>query len=785
MVEAYPKQAANIKDLYNWIRQETKARQERADLLEREGREDNADNWAKMYQAAAKSMEEYQKALTETRQLELEMNMDRINAEEKFYEISSSEAASKRTAVLREQLALKTEDYLAAEKEGAIGDLSRTKALDQIAKINTQLLEQKKILSESTAFGGMIAGLKEYGRSAVDVGSQVKQAFIGAFTGIENALVEFVRHGKLNFTDLANSILDDIARIAVRTAVTGPLSSWLGTLMSAAPAAAQYLPGSTEGGGLLGGTSAGGLSSLVGAMGSAVKMGAATGTEAGAAAGIGSMLPVVGLAVAGGMVAYQFGSDFFGKGGLWNNSTGSQKAMRTASATSIIGLPLFFADYFTGGGLFGTAWKTTGAGVSLGVDNGSIAAQNYVESSRKKGWFRGSESRTQTSAVDAEFASYLSDRYTSVISGITGQSSLLGGNGGLLSSFSFGASKVALAGRSAEDQQKAIDTWFAGMTNAAIDKVYPELSKFRKMGEDSAATFARLTASGRAVNDFFTALGLTLNEVSLAGAAASDSLVQALGGLSSAQSVFSAYQNSSLFSGEEQRAQKQAVASSQIRAAFSGLGMAMPTTAAEYKALVNQQLSLGAAGAATAAQLLKLAPAFATLQDAATAIYDERRTALTAELDLARKSAELWRSAGQTLDQALNAVAAVGLSPEAQLASLRGQFAGAVDRFQGGDISAAGSVSSLAQALQTASRDYFASGAGFVSDSTSIQATLGSLSLFANAQASGADAQVAALSTQIDQMKTMNLTLTRIASSLDAIESKTSLAASAPLSAAA
>ena len=45
--------------------------------------------------------------------------------------------------------------------------------------------------------------------------------------GMEDAMVKFVMTGKLNFKDLANSIISDLTRMLVRAAITKPLFSFL------------------------------------------------------------------------------------------------------------------------------------------------------------------------------------------------------------------------------------------------------------------------------------------------------------------------------------------------------------------------------------------------------------------------------------------------------------------------------------------------------------------------------------------------------------------------------
>ena len=69
-----------------------------------------------------------------------------------------------------------------------------------------------------------------YAASAADVAGQAASAFSNAFRGMEDALVSFATTGKLNFKDLAQSIIADIIRIQVRAAMSGILGNLMGNL---------------------------------------------------------------------------------------------------------------------------------------------------------------------------------------------------------------------------------------------------------------------------------------------------------------------------------------------------------------------------------------------------------------------------------------------------------------------------------------------------------------------------------------------------------------------------
>ncbi len=101
---------------------------------------------------------------------------------------------------------------------------------------------------------GAQGGLADYAEMARNVAGNTRSAFFNAFKGMEDALVQFVTTGKASFGSLVQSILADIARLAIQQGVTGPLSGWLGGVMKGlaaglgggAPTAGQ-LAGATQG----------------------------------------------------------------------------------------------------------------------------------------------------------------------------------------------------------------------------------------------------------------------------------------------------------------------------------------------------------------------------------------------------------------------------------------------------------------------------------------------------------------------------------------------------------
>jgi len=96
---------------------------------------------------------------------------------------------------------------------------------------------------------GANAALEDYLASVADVASQSRDMFASTFGGAEDAIVRFVKTGKASVSDLADSIIADLARIAVRQGITGPLASALAGLFAGGvgPVQRESIPLSNSG----------------------------------------------------------------------------------------------------------------------------------------------------------------------------------------------------------------------------------------------------------------------------------------------------------------------------------------------------------------------------------------------------------------------------------------------------------------------------------------------------------------------------------------------------------
>jgi lambda family phage tail tape measure protein len=123
------------------------------------------------------------------------------------------------------------QDLEQQRRAGQVSDEQYTQELDRINRFQTEALgsyasfyQQREELRKRADLGANEA-LQNYFDSTQDTYGQIQDVVTNAFQGAEDALVKFAQTGKLSFSDLANSILSDLARIAIRQSITGPLAN--------------------------------------------------------------------------------------------------------------------------------------------------------------------------------------------------------------------------------------------------------------------------------------------------------------------------------------------------------------------------------------------------------------------------------------------------------------------------------------------------------------------------------------------------------------------------------
>lgn len=164
------------------------------------------------------------------RQEELEDHLMMIDLQEKLSQISGPEALRQRLVVEQELVANQKTylDTIDKAKDGGAWAKQQMIYMKEQAKAAADL----KKAFEETPKGGFMSSLQQYSEAAMNLGAQVKSFTTSVFNQMEDALVSFVTKGKVDFRSLADSIISDMARIAIRQAITGPLASMMGNIFN-------------------------------------------------------------------------------------------------------------------------------------------------------------------------------------------------------------------------------------------------------------------------------------------------------------------------------------------------------------------------------------------------------------------------------------------------------------------------------------------------------------------------------------------------------------------------
>lgn len=121
-----------------------------------------------------------------------------------------------------------TEATNAADRfETALGDAGRAATGAGAAAGAAATAAEPDTEAAVTGWQAVTAALSDYASKARDIGGDIGQSLVSAFQSAENAVGEFVKTGKLDFRDLVTSLLADLAKLAARRFILGPIANAL------------------------------------------------------------------------------------------------------------------------------------------------------------------------------------------------------------------------------------------------------------------------------------------------------------------------------------------------------------------------------------------------------------------------------------------------------------------------------------------------------------------------------------------------------------------------------
>lgn len=125
--------------------------------------------------------------------------------------------------------AVRKADSAATLDEAANAAGRVTTALDASANAAKKAGKAHKKGAEEavTGWAAVVKSLADYAEKAREVGADVGKTLVGAFKSAEDAVGEFVKTGKLKFGDLVTSLIADLAKLAARRFILGPIANAL------------------------------------------------------------------------------------------------------------------------------------------------------------------------------------------------------------------------------------------------------------------------------------------------------------------------------------------------------------------------------------------------------------------------------------------------------------------------------------------------------------------------------------------------------------------------------
>jgi hypothetical protein len=297
------------------------------------------------------------------------------------------------------------------------------------------------------------------------------------------------------------------------------------------------------------------------------------------------------------------------------------------------------------------------------IESGTIGAMNYAEVKTTKkflGLTTSSKVKTETSDLNEEFKRQFADVFGSAGDALQEASKAFGANFDA-SKLMIDATKLSLKGLEGDALTKEIESFFSSTLDKWAVSLVDSLGQFQEVGEGAFETMIRLAGETNTFVNYANQLGLKFKETGLNAVIVTQSLADMAGGFDQLNSGMASYYQNFFDETEKSKAGLAAIGK-----ALGDVGIALPATREEFRALVEKLDLTKEAEQKQFAALMNVNQAFAQLvpatkaaSDATTelvntfdAIADQQRALSEKLFDMTATTAQKQQAA---LDAALSA----------------------------------------------------------------------------------------------------------------------------------
>ncbi|WP_406870099.1 hypothetical protein ABEB22_08805 [Thioclava sp. 'Guangxiensis'] len=469
-------------------------------------------------------------------------------------------------------------------------------------------------------------------------------------------------------------------RILVAMGVTGA-GGVAGTAAAAAGSAAGVMPGGL--GSIA--TSGLGLAGTLGSLGSAAFSGAS---------GL-----VTSLTGAGGGLGAA-GSYLTGVlGGATSSLTGF------AAAVGAIALPVAAVGFLISG-LIGKT-KVLDTGIRALIGGSDVTVQTYERIEKSKFWGLSKSKRTNYSAASSEIADPIRQAVYGVQDSIAAAASALDIGAEAFDGFAYEL-KFSTKGLSEDEALEVLQDRLTGLGDAYAGQI-EGLEAFSASGEGAMETINRLASALQTVNAAMDTLGNAFRATGLVGADMASQLTQLFGGDEAFGTAVTSYYNA-VYSESE----RLATLTRQTSEALAEMGLAMPASRDQYRALVDAMDLTTAGGRELWATLVGMAGVFdeilpqvasftaqiEALSGQVSTSLDGAITAYTAAQQASAQAATNWYKAADSIAEfvaEMRGTSSAMTSPQSALAFSAARYQSTLASARAGDLDATSGLTGVAQ----------------------------------------------------------------------------------------